>query len=252
MERQTIFLDRNVDSPPNQRKANEKNLQRVLQTSRKFILKRVLKSQYLPIIENIKRKSNDHWFQCSIYITMLEENVGEYVSLKRKSLSIQAKKKSEWKIWGIYISKQSVNAIKKAGVEVEKYQWLLMDRANILNIQRDLCFLWRQTHELKKKKNGEGHRQSLIDSSLDPPRQAVGFILKEEPGLRQRRDFVDFVFQSAPSGDWRENRLCGGGEAGEDSATVQWDTRWDDGMNQGGKSGQKSLDFGGTAQGTCW
>ena len=78
---------------------------------------------------------------------MLEENVGKYVSLKRKSLSIQAKKKSEWKIWGIYISKQSVNAIKKAGVEVEKYQWLLMDRANILNIQRDLCVLWRQTHE---------------------------------------------------------------------------------------------------------
>ena len=147
MERQTIFLDKNVDSPPNQRKANEKNLKRVLQTSRKFILKRVLKSQYLLIIENIKRKSNDQWFQCSIYITMLEENVGEYVSLKRKSLSIQAKKKSEWKIWGIYISKQSVNALKKAGVEVEKYQWLLMDRANILNIQRDLCFLWRQTHE---------------------------------------------------------------------------------------------------------
>ena len=59
MERQTIFLDKNVDSPPNQRKANEKNLKRVLQTSRKFILKRVLKSQYLLIIENIKRKSND-------------------------------------------------------------------------------------------------------------------------------------------------------------------------------------------------
>lgn len=33
-----------------------------------------------------------------IYKTMLEENVGKYVSLKRKSLSIQAKKKSEWKI----------------------------------------------------------------------------------------------------------------------------------------------------------
>lgn len=89
MERQTIFLDRNVDSPPNQSKANEKkNLKRVLQTSRKFILKHVLKSQYLPIIENIKRKSNDQLFQCSIYIyiTMLEENVGEYVSLKRKGV----------------------------------------------------------------------------------------------------------------------------------------------------------------------
>ena len=49
----------------------------------------------------------------------------------------------------------------------------------------------------------------------------MGFILKEESGLRQRQDFVDFVFQSAPSGDFRENRLCGGGEAGEDSATVQ-------------------------------
>lgn len=87
MERQTIFLDRNVDSPPNQSKANEKkNLKRVLQTSRKFILKCVLKSQYLPIIENIKRKSNDQLFQCSIYITMPEENVGEYVSLKRKGV----------------------------------------------------------------------------------------------------------------------------------------------------------------------
>lgn len=35
----------------------------------------------------------------------------------------------------------------KAGVEVEKHQWFLMDRANIPNIQRDLCFLWRETHE---------------------------------------------------------------------------------------------------------
>lgn len=85
-------------------------------------------------------KKNIMILMSSTSITMPGENIGEYISLERRESKCTGKE-------GIITENLRDLGIetvhehnKKARVKTEKYQYILMDRAHILNVQRVFCF----------------------------------------------------------------------------------------------------------------